>query len=46
VFDDVVIDDPPPKIETRSSSGLVDVPEIKLAAAGLEKISVAARPVG
>jgi hypothetical protein len=40
------VDGPPPKIETRSSSGFVEVPEIKLAAAGLEKISVAAKPDG
>jgi hypothetical protein len=38
--------DGPPKIETRSSRGLVDVPEIMLAAAGRENISVAAKPDG
>ena len=38
---------PVPKIDTRSSSGFVDVPESKLAAAGVwEKTSVAARPEG
>lgn len=38
---------PPPKIETRSSNGLLDVPERRLAAAGVDdKTSVAARPEG
>jgi hypothetical protein len=37
----------PPNIDTRSSSGLVDVPARRLAAAGVrERASVAARPEG
>lgn len=38
---------PPPKIDTKSSSGLLDVPARRLAAAGvLDSTSVAARPDG
>lgn len=36
-----------PKMDTRSSNGLLDVPERRLAAAGVcERTSVAARPEG
>jgi hypothetical protein len=38
---------PEPKIDTRSSSGLLDMPDIKLAAAGVRvSTSVAASPDG